>query len=100
MGHLVRLLVSSRHIAATAGARAGISNMHDELNLTKPGEPMSKADVKAATNSPLMRRQTKKIAVSRTAVNTDVTNRGPRIEGDTCFRICVMSNVCNGGWSF
>ena len=66
----------------------------------KPGETISNAVAKAATNRPLIRRLVKKTAASRTAANTEVTNRGPRIDGEMCLRIWVIRNVCSGGWSF
>ena len=98
--HLEWRPINNTPSAATAGANAGISNMHEELNSTKPGETISNAVAKAATNRPLTRRLRKKTVPSRTAANTEVTNRGPRIDGEMRLRICVIRNVCSGGWSF
>src|SRR5947207_183348 len=91
--HFVLRTSSNTPSAATASARAGISNMHEALNSMKPGEAMSSAVDNAATTSPLTRRLMKKTEESRIAANTEVTNRGPRMEGDKRLSTWVIKNV-------
>src|SRR6266480_644234 len=101
MCHALWRQINNRLSPATAGAKPGISTMHDELSSMKPGEAMSSAVVKAGVHSRaarpacpparagealallfmLTRSTMKKTEASRIAVNTEVTNRGPRIEG-------------------
>ena len=100
IGSFDRRRTSKRVNVATAGARAGISSMHEELNSTNPGDAISSPAVRVATRRPLTRRLMEKIEASRIAVNTEVTNRGPTIERDRCLSTCVTRKVCSGGWSF
>src|ERR1051325_4867407 len=69
-------------MAATAGARAGISTMQEELSSKNPGEAMSTSAANVATSKPFKRRAiTKTVARSR-AEKADVTNRGPSTLGE------------------
>src|SRR6185369_8773027 len=86
-GHLVCPTTSNRQSAATAGANAGISSMHEELSSMHPGDAITIAVVKPATHRPLTRRLMMKMDVSKSAANREDIRRGPRIEGDKCFRI-------------
>jgi len=95
--HLVRGKTSRMLSPASAGASAGISNMHDELNSRKPGDAIASAVVNAPVSSPEQRQMITKTQASKPTANAVVTNRGPRMEGVKCLSTCVTKNVWSGG---
>jgi hypothetical protein len=92
------LLSATKHAnPATAGASAGISTIHDELNSKNPGEKISNPVATVATTAPLTLRQRRNRDANKTIANPDVTNLGPSTDGATCSSTWRITNVCNNG---
>src|ERR1043166_851078 len=96
-GYLVWDADKRTAMAATAGARAGISTMQEELSSKKPGEAMSRSAANAATSKPFKRYATRKTEVSSRAEKPDVTSRGPSTLGEMFRSTLVIMDVCSNG---
>ena len=84
-------------IAATAGARAGISTMQEELSSRNPGDAISRSVANVATSKPFNRHAITKTALRSKTEKADVTNRGPRTLGEMFLKTLVIMDVCNNG---
>src|SRR5512141_1158773 len=92
--------LASRQSAATTGASAGTSCMHEELSSINPGDARTSPVVIVAAVAPFIRLTSRKTEDNSSSADPTVSSRGARIEGETCLRIRVRRNAYSGGWSF
>jgi len=90
---------ATRHRAAKASDRAGISNMQEALSCKKVGGAMNRTVATAAASNPFTRWTNMNTEARIRAAKATVRSRGPTMDGERCFKIWVMRKVCSGGWS-